>query len=282
MYEIKVEAAETVCRQCGNRLGAVAVRPSGAAPAAVLDAVLDWHRGEYPAQWPADGGLLLSEECPACPYAPQTSAATDRAALVALYHAAGGPGWARSDKWLTDAPLREWRGVTADAGGRVIELDLRENGLKGAMPPELGNLAALTRLYLSDNELTGEIPPELGHLSGLQWLVLNVNGLTGEIPRELGHLAALQWLVLSANRLNGELPRELGRLASLEWMDLSVNQLTGAIPPELGNLSNLQWLDLSWNQLTGHAPPELHHLDGLAELNLAGNQLIGQTHHNVQ
>ena len=282
MYEIKVEEAETRCRQCGNRLGAVAVRSSGAVPEAVLEAVLGWHRGDYPTQWLEADGLLLSEECPARCYAPRTSAETDRAVLAALYHAAGGPGWARSDHWLSEAPLREWRGVTADAGGRVIELDLRENGLKGAMPPELGNLAALTRLYLSDNELSGEIPRELGNLAGLQWLALNVNGLSGELPRELGNLAALQWLVLSANQLSGELPRELGRLSSLEWMDLSVNHFSGSIPRELGDLAGLQWLDLSWNQLTGDVPPELHNLDGLAELNLAGNQLHGQTPHHIE
>ena len=35
----------------------------------------------------------------------------DRAALVALYEATDGPNWANSQKWLTDAPLREWYGV---------------------------------------------------------------------------------------------------------------------------------------------------------------------------
>ena len=55
-------------------------------------------------------------------------------------------------------------GVTTDDNGRVIELDLWNNQLSGEIPPELGNLANLTRLSLSTNQLSGEIPPELGSL----------------------------------------------------------------------------------------------------------------------
>ena len=36
-----------------------------------------------------------------------------REALVALYNATGGPNWANSENWLTDAPLHDWYGVRA-------------------------------------------------------------------------------------------------------------------------------------------------------------------------
>ena len=39
----------------------------------------------------------------------QATAATDRAALVALVHAAYGPDRMRSTNWLTGNPLRTWR-----------------------------------------------------------------------------------------------------------------------------------------------------------------------------
>ena len=282
MYEIKVQQSEIQCQHCGIPLPAVAVNQSGVIPDSILDAIIAHHRPDYPAQQVAAAGWLLYQECPYNHAAPLSSPETDRAALTALYHATDGPRWTRNDQWLTAAPLSEWRGVTVDANGRVIELDLRENRLTGEMPPELGNLAALSRLYLSENRLHGEIPRELGNLSNLQWLALSANILTGEIPRELGNLASLQWLILSANRLHGEIPRWLGSLPNLEWLDLSVNELTGEIPPELGNLSGLQWLDLSWNHLTGDIPPELHNLDGLTELNLGGNQLTGQPPHHIQ
>ena len=48
----------------------------------------------------------------------------DRAALIALYEATGGPNWKKSENWLSDAPLSDWHGVTTDRNGRVMELML--------------------------------------------------------------------------------------------------------------------------------------------------------------
>ena len=70
----------------------------------------------------------------------------DRAALEAFYHATGGPDWVRSDGWLTDRPLGEWEGVSA--GQRVGGLNLPANGLRGELPPEIGQLTELVELKL--------------------------------------------------------------------------------------------------------------------------------------
>ena len=85
-----------------------------------------------------------------------TSLETDREALVALYNATGGPNWRRNNNWLSDVPISEWEGVTTDGNGRVTELDLHLNQLRGEIPPELGNLANLTKLWLTENQLRGE------------------------------------------------------------------------------------------------------------------------------
>ena len=201
---------------------------------------------------------------------------SDRAALVALYHATGGPGWTNNHKWLSDAPLGEWRGVTTGAGGRVVELQLLDNGLTGEIPPELGDLEGLTRLCLRGNELTGEIPPELGNLADLTNLDLGGNGLSGEIPPELGALTGLIWLYLDSNRLSGGIPAGLGGLSSLMWLDLHSNDMSGEIPPELGNLAELTYLELQENDLTGRIPPELGSLPYLETLMLGENQLKGE------
>ena len=90
---------------------------------------------------------------------------SDRDILIVLHEATGGPSWTNGGNWLTDAPLGEWYGVSTDAGGRVVGLDLQSNGLEGPIPRELGGLAELETLILFENELTGSIPPELGALA---------------------------------------------------------------------------------------------------------------------
>ena len=210
----------------------------------------------------------------------------DRAALVALYEATGGPNWVNNDNWLTDAPLGDWYGVATDADGRVAVIDLGgslddesqqviANRLTGTIPRELGNLSHLLRLNLSYNYLTGPIPPEMGKLANLQVLYLHVNGLTGEIPPELGQLEELTFLNLQRNRLTGEIPPELGNLAELGHLTLSGNHLTGEIPAELGQLENLTWLWLQENRLTGSIPKQLGGLRNLQRLNLSTNALTG-------
>ena len=247
---------------------------------------LVYHKYLYEYGSPNFGGILKPCENP------------DRAALVSLYHATGGPDWAESENWLTDAPLGDWHGVQVNEWGRVTSLGFPVSGeipvalladlpelewlnlgwsqSTGEIPPELGNLVNLKVLLLNSNQLTGEIPPELGNLVNLEGLDLSNNQLTGAIPRELGNLVNLRELNLSDNQLTGAIPPELGNLGSLSLYGsrllLSNNQLTGAIPPELGNLSSLNLAD---NQLTGVIPPELVSLDNLRELWLANNKLTG-------
>ena len=200
---------------------------------------------------------------------------SDRDILEAFYDATGGSEWTNSDGWLTERPLSEWHGVGVDAQGRVTELRLGSNGLKGSIPPELGNLANLEQLRLSDNELTGSIPPELGNLASLVGLSLYNNELKGSIPPELGKLASLTGLGLYGNELTGAIPSELGGLSSLRWLYLEGNRLTGSLPPELGNLGNLDQLKLYSNDLTGGIPPALGNLGDLEELGLAWNRMTG-------
>ena len=192
-----------------------------------------------------------------------TVSSPDRAALRALSEATDGPNWANSENWLTDAPLRDWHGVST-IRDRVTYLNLGGNGLGGAIPSELGDLIGLRNLRLDDNQLTGPIPPELGRLSHLSILDLSYNALTGPIPPELGD-TNLEILILQVNELSGPIPVELGKLTRLRWLWLGNNALTGPIPPELGDTS-LDLLDLGPNELSGPIPPELGRLTNLKRL----------------
>ncbi len=200
---------------------------------------------------------------------------SEREILEILYEATGGPNWTNRDNWLTDAPLRDWHGVSVDGDGRVRVLWLGDNNLTGTISPELGEFPNLRSVYLSGNNLTGEIPPELGNLSTLEWLWISGNKLTGPIPAELGNLATLENLNLYNNHLNGPIPPELGRLAGLHRLSLSSNALTGSIPPELGNLANLKTLFIGSNPLEGPIPPELGQLSSLERLSLRDSDLTG-------
>ena len=204
----------------------------------------------------------------------QDSTAADRAALEALYEATGGADWADSTNWKTDAPLSQWYGVGTGDRGRVMELELGNNGLTGSIPPELADLADLERLFLHGNGLTG-LPRELGRLVNLTDLDLRWNNLTGPVPTWLGSLVNLRRLDLGDNGLTGPLPRELGNLVNVEWLMLHGNNLTGPVPAWLGSLVNLRLLFLGYNGLTGPIPRELANLVNLTFLALEWNALTG-------
>ena len=136
-----------------------------------------------------DAPTATDTPVPATPTAPPAAsgpAETDREALVALYNAADGENWNRSDNWLSDAPLGEWEGVTTNDDGRVTKLLFIGNNIGGELPAELGSLSNLTHLLLGGGGLSGELPAELGSLSNLRTLELAGNyQLSGCVPSSL-------------------------------------------------------------------------------------------------
>lgn len=182
---------------------------------------------------------------------------SERDALIALYHAAGGENWSQNGNWLTDEPLGSWQGVTTDKNGSVIQLDLNRNLLRGYIPAGLGSLPHLRILRMSGNNLEGPIPAALSNLSALTNLELDNNNLVGTIPAGLGRLLNLTWLDLSENDLSGPVPTELSQLTGLSVVALSGNNLTGAFPWWLRELDGLLLLHLAGNQFTGCMPADL-------------------------
>ena len=200
--------------------------------------------------------------------------------LSALYAATDGDSWTKNDNWdtttvPTEEELANWFGISLNEG-LLVELSLQKNNLRGALPPELGNLRNLQILFLILNEgLTGPIPPELGNLEQMQILWLTHNSLSGSIPSELGNLGQLQSLHLQGNSLTGSIPSELGDLEILQILELWNNSLSGSIPSELGNLEYLTDLWLFDNSLSGSIPSELGNLEWLRNLWLFDNSLTG-------
>ena len=129
-------------------------------------------------------------------------------------------------------------------------------------------------LYLQDNQLSGPIPPELGNLANLSRLELFGNRLSGPIPPELGNLRYVSALYLYGNALSGPLPESLGGLTELGSLHLQDNNLTGPVPAEFGRLSRLAELVLSDNaKMAGPLPSEMTSLGGLRVLLAEGTEL---------
>ena len=124
--------------------------------------------------------------------------------------------------WRVAAGPEEWRGVTMD-GGRVVELELGEMGLTGAVPAEIGQLTSLAELWLDGNQLTS-VPAEIGQLAALKVLSLSGNQLTS-LPAEIGQLISLRELRLYDNQLM-RVPAEIRQLTSLRELSLGGNKLT--------------------------------------------------------
>lgn len=157
----------------------------------------------------------------------------------------------------------------------MVNISLQGKGLAGKIPPEIGQLASLSGLYLHFNQLYGVVPKEIANLSELSELYLNENNLDGEIPPEIGTMPNLQVLQLCYNKLTGSVPTQLGSLKKLSVLALQYNQLTGAIPASLGDLTVLKRLDLSFNRLFGSIPTKLANPPMLEVLDVRNNTLSG-------
>ena len=118
----------------------------------------------------------------------------ERYALSDLHDRTAGSSWTSQSGWNGDGPLGSWQGVTTE-GGRVRELTLANNGLRGPLPAELANLTELRVLDLRGNDLTGELPTAFATLSALAELSVPDNArLDGVLPFDLTRLRSVKVL----------------------------------------------------------------------------------------
>uniref|UniRef100_A0A7N0T4D2 non-specific serine/threonine protein kinase n=1 Tax=Kalanchoe fedtschenkoi TaxID=63787 RepID=A0A7N0T4D2_KALFE len=175
-----------------------------------------------------------------------------------------------ASKFLLPGSIPEWFGLRMRS---LQVLDLRFCSVVGGIPVSLGNLTALTSIFLSDNNVTGVIPASLGQLGNLAVLDLSRNSMSGEIPSSFSSLGNLSVLELSSNLLAGPIPVEIGTLSKLRVLNLSGNNLSSSIPVQLGDLTSLLDLDLSFNSLSGTVPPELRGMKNLQRMVIGNNRL---------
>ncbi|MCU0426130.1 MAG: IPT/TIG domain-containing protein [Candidatus Kapabacteria bacterium] len=196
--------------------------------------------------------------------------------LRVLYDSLGGASWNNraTNRWLSGDPPSEWTGVTVQ-NGRITQIRLPDNGLRGRLPDILGELTALRVLDLTDNNITGTFPAWIPRATTLEEVRIGGNQFTGTLPDSLGVMPNLRVFVADRNRLSGALPQTLCSLQVIRDLNLNQNAFTGEIPPCFGQLRTLQALDLGQNMLAGTIPTELGDLTDLQSLYLHRNRLSG-------
>ena len=143
-----------------------------------------------------------------------------RQSLVSLYNATSGPEWSEQIDWTSELHYCQWYNVRCSPTCEVQELDLFDNSLKGTIPPEVGNLTALTHLDLSSNALSGTISPELSSLTAVTYFYLESNSLSGTISPDLSSLTAVMDLRLYSNSLSGTISSKLSSLSEVTQLYL--------------------------------------------------------------
>ncbi|MGE5339966.1 MAG: hypothetical protein ACM3SY_00665 [Candidatus Omnitrophota bacterium] len=121
----------------------------------------------------------------------------ERKALIALYNATHGDGWATNTGWKTP-PLapdgfsmpgteEHWYGITVLAD-RVTRINLDHNNLAGSIPEVLSEFTELQHLYLDSNSLKGEVPVSITQLKKLTTVDIGYNCL------QASDTAVMNWL----------------------------------------------------------------------------------------
>jgi Leucine-rich repeat (LRR) protein len=208
----------------------------------------------------------------------------DSLAAVAFYIATGGAGWVNHTNWVA-GPLETWFGLTV-SGGRITEMNLPDNKLKGTLPVATGDLTELTYLDLGGdvfdgkttnpdrNAMVGNIPDAIGNLTNLYYLNLSSNDLSGNLPVTFSNLVNLTELSLSGNSLTvGSFPTAVLSMSLLQSLKLSFCGITGAIPSGISSLASLQALVLNNNKITD-VPIDINALTNLSLLHLNNNAIV--------
>ncbi|KAK9802031.1 hypothetical protein WJX73_003625 [Symbiochloris irregularis] len=240
--------------------------------------------------------LAPGNEPVAAPNETQTGAERDAFALLVLSESFSNIKQLRSSGklkgWNSANACSGWSGITCDANGRVIKLNLASLGAAGRLPPDLVNLDYLEVMNLTRNNFTGTLPSNWGNQQAFQYLELldlsNNDQLAGALPSQWGMQGAfprLQQLLLQNTGLSGQLPYAWGSsetFPSMLFMDLSVNLLQGSIPNTWateGAFPQLVALNMSHNQLSGSLVMEWgdkpESLPALQDLDLRSNRLTG-------
>lgn len=200
-----------------------------------------------------------------------------RYGLATLWYTTGpwGKATSASAAWFASSDECQWEGISCDAEGTVVAIELDDRQLSGVVPQDIGLLTALTILDLSFNSITGRLEDTLMILAPLEptleVLDLEGNQQTGTIPDSITAFASLKGLNVDLNFLEGSLPESLSSMTQLELLSVASNpKIGGTIPTSLSSLSALTHLGLNQCAFTGSIPDIFEQMTDLKYVALGG------------
>lgn len=172
---------------------------------------------------------------------------TDQSALLAFKsHITYDPNNILASNWSTNTSICNWIGVSYRHRGqhRVTSLDLSNMGLRGTVPPQIGNLSFLAYFNISKNDFNGHLPAKLAQLHRLKVFHLAMMPLSMSVF--FSFFLPLKFLLLdfSTNEM---------------VVDLFVNDFSGEIPLAIFNVSSIRQINFGNNSFSGSLPNELCH-----------------------
>lgn len=187
------------------------------------------------------------------------------------------PGLCGRASRLRDIYLRGNRlsgGLAFDGCYELINLDVQENDLTGAVPASPA-WHMLHTLRIGNNSFD-RISDDFYLMPSMLLLDSMANKLQGALSESIQDLALLTNIYLEANSLSGPLPDGLFHLKRLSYVYLGFNQFTGTIPAHIGDCTGLMALSLRSNrQLSGPIPESTGRLKYIAILDIVGTSMHG-------
>jgi len=166
----------------------------------------------------------------------------ERNALSDFYYSTKGAEWTNATNWLHEyQSYCNWHGIRCEKG-RVVKLELRNNGLSGRLTESLGDLTSIKVLDLSDNDIKVISVCSMHDMSFV--FIIFFSACSYQTRR---HFHSRNQFNLNSQ---GSIPTEIGLLSNLTYLRLSYNAFTGAAPGVLGKLTKLHLLQLQSNRIT--------------------------------
>ena len=152
-------------------------------------------------------------------------------------------GWASSSGWMTATSVCKWFGVKC-SGGRITEINLKANKLKGVWPATIGSLSHLETLTLDGTQPASyagcidtdfsysDFPASFWMLSKLSTFSAENSCLGGTLidgPSGVGNLTQLTEFSIHQNRVGGPFPASFDAAIGLQVLKLDRNPINGTV-----------------------------------------------------